>query len=110
MKPATEILQALDNLTDCDSVAEYQENFEIVENFLKELMARSSEPVATVRVVHGGYGMVLSTFVAYALQEGTHELFAQPTTNAQPLTCNRHKPCEKLPDGYCARCHSEAYP
>jgi hypothetical protein len=24
--------------------------------------------------------------------------------------CKRHNPCERLPDGYCARCHSEMYP
>jgi hypothetical protein len=28
----------------------------------------------------------------------------------EKASCNRHSPCEKLPDGYCARCHSEAYP
>ncbi len=25
-------------------------------------------------------------------------------------SCKRHNPCERLPDGYCARCHSEMYP
>jgi molybdate-binding protein len=24
--------------------------------------------------------------------------------------CKRHNSCERLPDGYCARCHLEMYP
>lgn len=28
----------------------------------------------------------------------------------QSEPCKRHNPCERLPDGYCARCHSEMYP
>jgi transcription initiation factor IIE alpha subunit len=28
----------------------------------------------------------------------------------QSEQCKRHNPCERLPDGYCARCHSEMYP
>ena len=28
----------------------------------------------------------------------------------EPEPCKRHNPCERLPDGYCARCHSEMYP
>ena len=40
------------------------------------------EPVATVRVTHGGFGMELSTHVAYALPEGTHEVFAAAPPSA----------------------------
>jgi hypothetical protein len=34
--------------------------------------------VATVRVTNNGYGMELSTYIAYALPEGMHELYAAP--------------------------------
>lgn len=36
----------------------------------------AQKPVATVRVTHKGYGMELSTYVAYALPEGVHDLYA----------------------------------
>jgi hypothetical protein len=37
------------------------------------------KPVATVRVSFGGYGMDLSTHIAYALSEGKHDLYVKPT-------------------------------
>ncbi|ESZ63758.1 hypothetical protein NL532_32055 [Mesorhizobium sp. C120A] len=40
--------------------------------------ALEARSVATVRVTHGGFGMELSTHVAYALPEGLHDLFASP--------------------------------
>lgn len=39
---------------------------------------REDRPVAMVRVTHGGYGMELSTYIAYALPEGMHDLYAAP--------------------------------
>lgn len=36
------------------------------------------EPIATVKVTNNGYGMMLSTYVAYALPEGFHDLYATP--------------------------------
>lgn len=36
------------------------------------------KPVATVRVTHKGYAMELSTYIAYALPEGKHDLYAAP--------------------------------
>lgn len=41
----------------------------------REAAVPSEEPVATVRVTHKGYGMTLSTYVAYALPEGMHDLY-----------------------------------
>ncbi len=40
------------------------------------------KPVAQVRVTHEGYGMVLHTYVAYALPEGIHDLYAAPPVAA----------------------------
>jgi hypothetical protein len=34
---------------------------------------------------------------------------ALKTALEQPQ-CKRHNSCERLPDGYCARCHLEMYP
>jgi hypothetical protein len=44
--------------------------------------APDQKPVATVRVTSKGYGMELSTYVAYALPEGMHDLFAAPSTQS----------------------------
>ncbi|WP_369952339.1 hypothetical protein [Ralstonia syzygii] len=41
-----------------------------------------AQPVATVRVTHKGYGMELSTYVAYALSEGKHDLYTHPAAEA----------------------------
>lgn len=38
----------------------------------------SLEPVAKVRVTHGGYGMTLAQHIAYALPDGDHWLYAHP--------------------------------
>jgi hypothetical protein len=40
------------------------------------------QPVAKVRVRNKGYGMELSTYVAYALPEGMHDLYAAPQPQA----------------------------
>lgn len=40
--------------------------------------------VATVRVTNKGYGMALSTYIAYALPEGLHDLYAAPSGSAEP--------------------------
>ena len=40
--------------------------------------APSVEPVGKVRVTNEGYGMVLHTYVAYALPEGIHDVYATP--------------------------------
>lgn len=40
------------------------------------VVAVGQKSVATVRVKHKGYAMELSTYVAYALPEGLHELYA----------------------------------
>lgn len=45
---------------------------------------RHHKPVATVRVTHKGYGMKLSTYVAYALPEGMHDVYAVPQPAAVP--------------------------
>lgn len=39
---------------------------------------QTDKPVAKVRVTHKGYGMELSTYIAYALPEGMHDLYAAP--------------------------------
>lgn len=39
------------------------------------------EPIATVWVTRGGYGMELSTHVAYVLPDGNHLLYATPPRN-----------------------------
>jgi hypothetical protein len=43
----------------------------------------AAKSVATVRVTHKGYAMELSSYVAYALSEGVHELYTHPAA-AQP--------------------------
>lgn len=47
--------------------------------------AQSTEqrPVATLRVTNEGYGVDLSTYVAYALPEGLHDVYAAPPPSAQ---------------------------
>lgn len=42
------------------------------------MAAEAAKSVATVRVTNGGYAMALSTYVAYALPEGKHDLYATP--------------------------------
>lgn len=44
-----------------------------------------AKPVAVVRVRHGGYGMELSEYVAYALPEGLHDLYTTPEAQAAPV-------------------------
>jgi hypothetical protein len=44
------------------------------------LATAPTKPVATVRVTAGGYGMELSKYIAYALPEGLHELYATAPT------------------------------
>lgn len=51
----------------------------------------SSQPVATVQVTNEGYVMRLSTYVAYALPEGKHDLYPAPQLverKAQPVSDN----------------------
>ncbi|KWD53407.1 hypothetical protein WL67_15965 [Burkholderia ubonensis] len=55
---------------------------QIVGRMPKAAHRASDKPVATVRVTNGGYAMTLSTYVAYALPEGKHELFARPIAPA----------------------------
>lgn len=43
----------------------------------------ADKPVVTVRVTHEGYAMVLSTYIAYALPEGKHDLYAKPQATAK---------------------------
>ncbi|MBR8248638.1 hypothetical protein [Burkholderia cenocepacia] len=69
---------------------------------IEELAARASSPnaagaegaksVATVRVTNGGYGMELSTHVAYALPEGHHELYARSAAQAAEPVGIVHRP------------------
>jgi hypothetical protein len=44
--------------------------------------AATGQPVAKVRVRNKGYGMELSEYVAYALPEGMHDLYAAPQPQA----------------------------
>lgn len=58
---------------------------------LRELLSAhnagaQSKPVATGRVTHLGYAMELSTYVAYSLPMGMHDLYAQP----QPMADKRY--------------------
>lgn len=48
--------------------------------------AQPARSVAKVHVTHGGYGMQLATYIAYALPEGDHELYAAPAAQqAAPM-------------------------
>jgi len=47
-----------------------------------ETGAEGAKPVATVRVTNKGYAMHLSTYVAYALPEGKHDLYARAPAQA----------------------------
>ncbi|HHT8903983.1 TPA: Lar family restriction alleviation protein [Burkholderia cenocepacia] len=58
-----------------------------------ETGAEGAKSVATVRVTNGGYGMELSTHVAYALPEGHHELYARaPAQAPEPVAWVRKHP------------------
>lgn len=48
-----------------------------------------AEPVAKVRVTSKGYAMELSTYVAYALPEGLHDLYAAAQPSAQTVAQER---------------------
>lgn len=41
---------------------------------------REQKPVGTVRVTHKGYAMSLATYIAYALPEGDHAIYADPSS------------------------------
>ncbi|HJV52768.1 MAG TPA: hypothetical protein VJ652_14975 [Noviherbaspirillum sp.] len=56
---------------------------EELESALSQVRGNAQEPVATVRVRHKGYSVELSTYVAYALPEGLHDLYAAAPQVAQ---------------------------
>lgn len=68
---------------------------------------RHHKPVATVRVTHKGYIMKLSTYVAYALPEGMHDVYAvQQPASAKPVAVPDEMQYsvvskgERIPDSY----------
>lgn len=56
---------------------------EAAANVGAEKAREQQEPVAVVRVTHGGYGMELSGHVAYKLPEGLHKVYTTPQPAAQ---------------------------
>ena len=71
-------------------------------DFARELLSASiadtagAKPVATVRVTHDGHGMELRTYVACALPDGKHNLFAAPPApsvadDAEFISCLIHQ-------------------
>jgi len=83
MKERHEEIMALaaDTLDRC----QYHNVATALRGVLAELAETSDkqEAVAKVRVTSGGYGMVLHTYVAYALPEGIHDLYAHPIASAE---------------------------
>ncbi|WP_039754887.1 hypothetical protein, partial [Chromobacterium haemolyticum] len=81
--------QLLAVLRECDEAMAYMSEYDIpltLPDRVKEAIAaaeaaqamRHHKPVATVRVTHKGYCMKFSTYVAYALPEGMHDVYAVP--------------------------------
>jgi|GEM_PF-2016480 hypothetical protein len=66
------------------SEASLYERLEKAEAKLDRIDAQAGKSIGTVRVTHEGYSMVLSTYVAYALTEGIHEIYAAPPAPAVP--------------------------